>query len=70
MPVVTNYAGTVHFTDSAASTTLPQDYTFTASDQGVHAFTGLVLRTKGVQTLKVSDTNNSSIFGSAIVDVL
>jgi hypothetical protein len=68
--VVTNYTGKVHFTDSVGGASLPKDYTFTASDQGVHTFTGLVLRTKGVQTLKVSDTHNSSIFGSVVVDVL
>src|ERR1700731_4599530 len=64
--VVTNYTGKVHFTDSVSGATLPKDYTFTATDQGVHTFTGLVLRTKGVQTLKVSDTKNSSIFGSVV----
>jgi hypothetical protein len=68
--IVTGYTGKVHFTDSAGSATLPTDYTFTASDQGVHTFTGLVLRKKGVQTLTVSDTHDSSIFGSASVNVL
>jgi len=68
--IVTGYTGKVHFTDSVGGATLPRDYTFTANDQAVHTFTELVLRTKGVQTLKVSDTKSSSIFGSVIVDVL
>jgi hypothetical protein len=36
----------------------------------VHTFTGLVLRKKGAQTLKVGDTHNSLLFGSEMVDVL
>ncbi|HUR80904.1 MAG TPA: hypothetical protein VM733_09065 [Thermoanaerobaculia bacterium] len=37
--VVTDYAGTVHFSTSAHSTAvLPPDYTFTLADQGVHTF--------------------------------
>jgi DNA/RNA endonuclease G (NUC1) len=32
------YRGTVHFTSSGASLTLPADYTFTAADNGVHTF--------------------------------
>jgi len=68
--VITNYTGTIHFTDSAGSATLPADYTFTASDQGVHTFTGLVLRTRGGQTLVVTDTKNGYIAGGLFVNVL
>jgi len=67
--VVTNYTGTVHFSDSARSASLPANYTFTAGDNGVHTFTGLVLNKKGAQTITVSDTKNSSIAGSTVVNV-
>ena len=33
--VVTGYTGTVHFTSSDASATLPADYTLTAADDGM-----------------------------------
>jgi hypothetical protein len=49
---------------------LPADYTFTAADKGMHTFSGLTLRKKGNQTITITDTLNSSIFGSVIVDVL
>jgi len=42
--IVTGYTGTVHFTSTDNKATLPSNYTFTASDQGVHTFSGLVLR--------------------------
>jgi hypothetical protein len=41
-----------------------------AGDQGAHAFTGLVLKKKGKQTITVTDTVNSSLTGSALIDVL
>ena len=41
--VVTAYRGTVHFSSLDSTATLPANYTFTASDAGVHTFTGLVL---------------------------
>ena len=44
--VVTGYVGTIHFKSTDNKATLPANYTFTASDQGVHTFTGLVLRKK------------------------
>src|SRR5262249_39847145 len=42
--VVTDYTGTVRFTSTDRSATLPANYTFLAADQGVHTFTGLILR--------------------------
>ena len=68
--VVTGYRGTLAFSSSDATASLPKNYTFTASDQGVHTFTKLVLKKKGTQTITVTDTLNSSIVGTAIVDVL
>lgn len=72
--VVTGYTGTVHFSLSGGSGSLPADYTFTAGDNGVHTFTGLTLtaQRKNRQqsdTITVSDSKNSSITGSAVVTV-
>ena len=59
--VATSYTGTVHFTDSVSGATLPGNYTFTSSDAGVHTFTGQKLKTKGMQTLTVTDTQKHRI---------
>jgi uncharacterized repeat protein (TIGR03803 family) len=66
---VSGYTGTVHFTSSDGSAVLPANYTFTASDASVHTFAGLKLKTRGVQTLTVTDTVNSSITGSLNITV-
>jgi uncharacterized repeat protein (TIGR03803 family) len=66
---VTGYTGTVHFSDSLSGATLPANYTFTTGDAGVHTFTGLKLKTRGLQTLTVTDTLNSSITGSLNITV-
>jgi RHS repeat-associated protein len=67
----TNYTGTVTFTstDPDGSVVLPDDYTFTADDGGVHTFAqGVTLVTVGDQTLTVTDTM-TGISGSATVTV-
>src|SRR5262249_34385057 len=51
----TNYRGTIHFTSSDLRASLPNDYTFTAGDNGSHVFAA-VLRTAGTQSLTVTDT--------------
>ncbi len=68
--VVTGYTGTIHFTSSDRTATLPADYTFTAADKGVHTFTGLVLRKKGTQKITITDTMNSSLTGGVYENVL
>jgi hypothetical protein len=68
--VITNYTGTVHFSSTDAKATLPANYTFKATDKGVHTFTGLVLRTRGNQKITITDTHNSLLQVSVIVDVL
>jgi hypothetical protein len=68
--VVTNYAGTVQFSTTDKKATLPKKYTFTTSDKGVHTFTGLVLQTTGNQKITITDTQNSLLTASVIVDVL
>jgi ELWxxDGT repeat protein len=61
--LVTNYTGTVRFTCSDKTATLPSVYTFTAADNGVHTFTGLVLRKKGSQNITIADVLNSLLNG-------
>jgi hypothetical protein len=64
------YLGTVTFTstDPAPGITLPTDYPFTATDNGVHVFASAVtLRTVGGQTITVTDTLTPSIGGSTAV---
>jgi hypothetical protein len=60
--VATSYTGTVHFTHYLAGL-LPADYTFTAADQGVHTFSATQFQA-GVQSLTVTDVNNSAIWGT------
>jgi hypothetical protein len=67
--VVTGYLGTIHFSSSDSSATLPANYTFTAQDAGVHTFTGLVLRTRGKQTISVTDTLNSALTATDSISV-
>jgi DNA/RNA endonuclease G (NUC1) len=59
---VTGYRGTIHFTSSDPAATLPADYTFTATDAGVHSFSAR-LNTAGAQSITATDTS-SSITGS------
>jgi hypothetical protein len=59
----TGYTGTVHFTSSDGQAALPADYTFTASDAGVHTFSA-TLKTAGTQGLTATDTTTSSITGT------
>jgi hypothetical protein len=66
----TGYTGAIHFTSSDGHHYLPSDYTFLASDHGVHTFTsGVTLFTEGVKTVAVNDKANTSLTGSASVTV-
>jgi hypothetical protein len=67
--VATGYTGTVHFSSSDSTATLPANYTFTASDGGVHTFGNLVLRKKGTQTLKAADTLSSALTATDSITV-
>jgi hypothetical protein len=60
--------GTVHFTSSDPAAQLPENYTFTAEDQGTHTFPA-VLATPGDQTLQVADTGFIVYTGAATVTV-
>jgi hypothetical protein len=70
--VVPSYTGTVQFTSTDGQATLPFPYVFTigpGGDNGVHTFTGVTLRTAGVQTIGVSDMTNAAATGSTPVAV-
>jgi ELWxxDGT repeat protein len=67
--VVTGYRGTMAFRSSDSKARLPRNYTFTAADQGVHTFTGLVLKKRANQTITVTDTLDSSLTASVLIDV-
>ncbi len=61
--VATGYRGTVHFSSSDVQAALPVNYTFTATDQGVHTFSA-TLKTAGSQSLTAADTSTSNVSGS------
>jgi hypothetical protein len=65
----TGYRGTVHFSSSDSSATLPANYTFTAADNGVHTFSRVKLRKRGLETITAIDTVFSSITGSLSINV-
>jgi hypothetical protein len=67
--VATGYGGTVAFSSSNSTATLPSQYTFTTTNKGVHAFSGLKLRRKGNQTITVKDTKTGSIAGTITINV-
>ena len=67
-----NYTGTVSFSSSDPTATLPATYTFTAADQGVHNFPAdTVFQTLGHKTLTVTDAANAFTSSTSIyvVDV-
>jgi hypothetical protein len=57
------YRGTVHFSSSDPQASLPDDYTFSAADNGRATFSA-VLFTAGTQSITVTDTQTSSIAGT------
>jgi hypothetical protein len=63
---VPGYRGRVHFTSSDPRATLPADYTFTAADNGRHTFI-VGLRSRGRQTITVTDVATGAIVGGAVV---
>jgi hypothetical protein len=68
--VAVGYRGSITFTSSDTAASLPMNYHFTASDAGAHRFAGLMLRTKGPQTITATDTLFSSLFGTLLEQVL
>lgn len=60
--IETAYTGTVTFSSSDHTATLPPNYTFSASDKGTHTFTNaFTLNVLGNQTVTVTDVANSAI---------
>jgi parallel beta-helix repeat protein len=58
------YLGTIHFTSTDLSATLPSDYTFTAGDAGSHTFiNGVTLVSAGARTVTATDTATPTILG-------
>src|SRR6185437_5076491 len=50
--VADGYRGTAHFSGGGTAATLPTNYTFTATDAGVHTFTnGVTLTQAGLRTI-------------------
>jgi hypothetical protein len=58
-----SYRGSVHFTSTDRSATLPRDYTFRASDNGVHTFFATFRGRPGTYSLAATDTRVPSITG-------
>jgi hypothetical protein len=61
--IATGYNGTVHFLSTDGNAALPVDYSFTASDQGVHTFPGITLFTAGTQFVIAYDPLDPRIDG-------
>jgi hypothetical protein len=59
--IATGYRGTVHFTTSDPSGSVPPDYQFSANDNGTHTFMGFILVSPGDQTFTVADTMNPAL---------
>jgi probable HAF family extracellular repeat protein len=68
--IATGYTGTVNFKCTDGSATFPRSYTFTAADQGVHTVTGLKLKKKGIQTIKITDSLDGRITNSLNINVI
>lgn len=68
---VVDYTGTIRFSSSDSEAALPDDYTFTADDQGEHTFSlSVKFITPGTQTLTVTDTDQITIIGTASTSVV
>jgi hypothetical protein len=59
----TGYRGTVHFTSTDGQASLPSDYAFQASDNGIHTFS-ITLKTAATQSITATDTVTGTITGS------
>ena len=67
--VDTSYTGTVHFTSTDPRAVLPDAYTFTAADNGVHTFSA-TLKTPGTQSITATDTSNGLVASDTGVTVI
>jgi hypothetical protein len=68
---VQDYTGTIRFSSTDDSATLPGDYTFLAEDQGAHSFSLAVkFVTPGDQALSVTDLDEFSLRGETQTTVV
>jgi Domain of unknown function (DUF4214) len=64
--VATSYRGTIQFSSTDATATLPADFTFGTTDNGDHVFTGaVVFNQTGTWTVTARDKATSSIMGTS-----
>jgi sugar lactone lactonase YvrE len=63
------FTGTVHFTSSDPQAVLPADYTYLASENGVHTFTDVQLHTGGLQSITVANVADSGQNGTSTTTV-
>jgi hypothetical protein len=63
------YTGTVHLSSSDGAADMPPNYQFTTGDHGNKVF-GVTFRTRGHQSVTVTDTVDPTITGSGDVDVV
>ena len=56
----TGYRGSVHFSSTDPQASLPANYTFTSSDNGVHTFSA-TLKTAGSQSITATDLATTSL---------
>ncbi len=68
----TDFTGSIYFTSSDSSATLPyissSRYTFVSGDNGVHTFSGFILKTAPSQTITATDGSISTASSSIIVN--
>jgi hypothetical protein len=55
------YGGTVTFTSTDPRASLPGPYTYGSTEGAQHAFTGVILRTPGIQRITATDSNGFSV---------
>jgi len=68
---VTDYTGSIRFSSSDGSASLPNDYTYLAEDAGSHEFSlSVKFVTPGTQTISVNDTDQFTIEGEFEVEVV
>jgi len=60
---VTNYQGTISFRDSDLN--LPEDYTFTATDAGIHQFSGINGEDEAITDFSVQDSTYTTVTGTS-----
>lgn len=63
----TSYRGTVEFSCADTSAILPEPYTFTPADGGVHRFEGIVFGQTGFQSVHLSDGNMQTVCNPVLV---